>query len=126
MHGVILDNHFHAILAAPDLSRLMADIKRHTAKLLLAQLAKDGADCLINQLAFFRRRDRVESTHQIWQEGFHPQAIHDDAMMQQKLDYIHANPVKRGLVALPEHWRYSSAHEWLEGAMPSFKCDPWL
>src|SRR5438093_5679685 len=27
---VILDNHFHAILAAPDLSRVLADLKRHT------------------------------------------------------------------------------------------------
>ena len=29
--------------------------------------------------------------------------------MREKLDYIHANPVKRGYVNLPEHWRYSSA-----------------
>src|SRR5262245_20227210 len=29
---VILDNHLHAILAAPDLPRVMADFKRHTAK----------------------------------------------------------------------------------------------
>jgi hypothetical protein len=29
--------------------------------------------------------------------------------MWEKLDYIHANPVKRGYVNLPEHWRYSSA-----------------
>jgi len=29
--------------------------------------------------------------------------------MRQKLDYIHFNPVKRGYVHLPEHWRYSSA-----------------
>jgi len=29
---VILDNHLHAILAAPDLSRVIADFKRHTAR----------------------------------------------------------------------------------------------
>ncbi len=34
---VILDNHFHAILAAPDLPRVMADLKRHTAKQIIAQ-----------------------------------------------------------------------------------------
>jgi len=27
--------------------------------------------------------------------------------MRQKLDYIHYNPVKRGYVDQPEHWRYS-------------------
>jgi hypothetical protein len=33
--------------------------------------------------------------------------------MRQKLDYIHHNPVKRGYVDLPEHWRYSSARNYL-------------
>ena len=33
--------------------------------------------------------------------------------------------VKRGLVASPEHWRYSSAREWLPGAIPVLRCDPW-
>jgi len=45
-------------------------------------------------------------------------------MMLQKLDYIHANPVRRGLVTTAEHWRYSSAHEWLVGASPVLRCDP--
>ena len=33
--------------------------------------------------------------------------------MWQKLEYMHFNPVKRGYVALPEHWRYSSASNYL-------------
>lgn len=33
--------------------------------------------------------------------------------MQQKLDYIHQNPVKRGYVDKPEHWRNSSARNYL-------------
>jgi hypothetical protein len=48
-----------------------------------------------------------------------------DRMMEQKLEYLHNNPVKRGLVASPEHWRYSSAHEWLEGAVPLLRVDHW-
>ena len=32
--------------------------------------------------------------------------------MRQKLDYIHHNPVKRGYVDQPEHWRYSSARNY--------------
>jgi hypothetical protein len=35
--------------------------------------------------------------------------IFSEAMMREKLDYIHANPVKRGYMNLPKHWRYSSA-----------------
>jgi len=44
-------------------------------------------------------------------------------MMEQKLDYIHNNPVLRGFVVAPEHGRHSSAHEWLVGGHPLFKCD---
>lgn len=46
-------------------------------------------------------------------------------MMLQKLEYIHNNPVRRGWVASPEHWRWSSAHEWLGGVSPVLFCDPW-
>ncbi|HXA09225.1 MAG TPA: hypothetical protein VNW28_04545 [Chthoniobacterales bacterium] len=35
------------------------------------------------------------------------------------------NPVKRGLVSSPEHRRYSSAHEWLPGALPRLRVDAW-
>jgi len=50
---------------------------------------------------------------QFWQEGSHAELILDEDMMRQKLDYIHANPVKRGYVAQMEHWRYSSAVNYL-------------
>ncbi|MFN2621602.1 MAG: hypothetical protein ABR611_02040 [Chthoniobacterales bacterium] len=48
-----------------------------------------------------------------------------DAIMLQKLEYLHGNPVKRGLVASPEHWVCSSAHEWLPGAIPVLRVDSW-
>ncbi|MBA3963397.1 MAG: transposase [Chthoniobacterales bacterium] len=122
---VILDNHFHAILAAPDLSRVLADLKRHTARRLVEQLEAEGCAWLLHQLAHFRLAHKSESAHQVWQEGSHPQAILGDAMMEQKLAYLHNNPVKRGLVASPEHWRYSSAHEWLAGGQAVLRCDRW-
>lgn len=58
-------------------------------------------------------------------EGYHPQSLACDEIMLQKLQYLHNNPVKRGLVASPEHWRYSSAHEWLPGALPLLRVDEW-
>jgi REP element-mobilizing transposase RayT len=122
---VILDNHFHAILAAPNLTRVIADLKRHSARRVIEQLQADGCDWLLEQLRRLRHPRKVESEHQFWQEGFHPQAVASDEIMRQKLEYVHNNPVERGLVALPEHWRYSSAHEWLPGANPALRVDPW-
>ncbi|HWB58734.1 MAG TPA: transposase [Chthoniobacteraceae bacterium] len=127
IHGwVILDNHFHAIVSGPELADTIRDLKRFTSRALLDQIRSEKRDWLLNQLAYYRPAHRkAASEHQVWQEGVHPQAIVTDEMMLQKLEYVHNNPVKRRLVASPEHWTYSSAHEWLPGAIPVLKCDPW-
>jgi REP element-mobilizing transposase RayT len=119
-----MENHFHAIVSAESLSAVMNDLKKFTARSLLEQLRREGRDWLLDRLESFRQPHKTNSRYQVWQEGFHPQAILDDAMMVQKLDYIHHNPLRRGWVAAPEHWRYSSAHERLEGSLPSITCDP--
>jgi hypothetical protein len=50
--------------------------------------------------------------------------IMSNKMMIQKLEYIHANPVKRGYVDLPEHWRYSSARNYA-GEQGLIDIDQW-
>jgi putative transposase len=122
---VILDTHFDAIVAGPELARVLADLKRHTARRIIELLEKERCTWLQRELRSHRAPRKTESQHQLWQEGSHPQAIMSDTMMLQKLEYVHNNPVKRGLVASPEHWRYSSAHEWLPDAMVGLRCDPW-
>ena len=122
---VILDNHVHAVLSGPDLSSTLRALKGFTAQVLIEQIKRERRDWLLNQLAYYCSVHKTRSEHQVWQEGVHPQEIEGDAMMRQKLDYIHHNPVMRGLVVAPEHWRYSSAHEWLVGGHPLFTCDPW-
>jgi len=120
---VFMENHFHAIVAGPELSKTLRHFKSFTAHAVLAQLRSEKRDWLVNQLAYFCAAHKKDQEHQVWQEGNHPQQIEGDEMMGQKLDYIHSNPVVRGLVVAAEHWRYSSAHEWLVGGHPKFKCD---
>jgi putative transposase len=122
---VILDSHFHAVVSGPQLARTLADFKKFTARQVLEQLKLEGRDWLLNQLAYFCAAHKRDSGHQVWQEGVHPQSISSDEMMLQKLEYLHNNPVKRGLVASPEHWVYSSAHGWLPGGAPVMRVDPW-
>ncbi len=122
---VIMENHFHAVLSGPDLAKTLGQLKSFTAHALLAQIRLEKRDWLINQLAYFCVAHKKLQEHQVWQEGVHPRQIGADEMMEQKIGYIHSNPVLRGVVVGPEHWRYSSAHEWLPGGHPLFKCDPW-
>jgi putative transposase len=64
---------------------------------------------LLHQLRMAKRRHKTHSEYQVWEEGSHPQQIATDEMMRQKLEYIHGNPVARGYVDDPTHWRMSSA-----------------
>jgi len=123
---VIMENHFHALLGGSDLAKTLESFKKFTAREILLQLQAEGREWLLDQLSCRRAgHKKMTHNHQVWQEGSHPQAILNDEIMRQKLEYTHNNPVKRGWVASPEHWRYSSAHEWLPGAIPVLRVDPW-
>lgn len=52
-------------------------------------------------------------TYQFREECNHPKPIGDEALTRQQLNYIHHNPVKRGYVDIPEHWRYSRVRNYL-------------
>ena len=109
---VILENHLHLIASSADLTKDMQRFKSHTARQIVDYLEQHGATKLLGLLALFKRHHKTDSDYQIWEEGNHPQLIESDAVMRQKLDYIHQNPVKRGYVDQPEHWRYSSARNY--------------
>jgi len=47
------------------------------------------------------------------QDDFHPESIYSETFLQQKIDYIHYNPVKHGYVSKPENWPHSSFHTYL-------------
>lgn len=111
----ILDNHFHLIVAGPQLGRIITDMKKFTARKIIEQCQQDRKGWLLNQLAYYKKRHKTKSNYQVWQEGYHPELIFPHEMLMQKIDYIHNNPVKRGLVALPEHWLHSSARNYLLG-----------
>ena len=110
---VILDNHFHLIVSAPELSDTLASLKMFTAKEIVMQLKQDNKQWLLNQLAFYKKINKTKSDYQVWQEGVHPEWILNNEMLIQKAQYIHYNPVRRGLVEMSEHWLYSSSRNYL-------------
>jgi REP element-mobilizing transposase RayT len=117
---VVLENHVHLVAAADDLSKEIGDFKSYTARQIIDLLECRGEKSVLQQLQEFKAHHKTDRTYQLWQEGSHPQQIQDDRMMRQKLDYIHYNPVRRGYVDDPVHWRYSSARNYagLAGLLP--------
>jgi len=87
----ILDNHFHAIVSALQLSTIIQSFKSYTAKQIIEQLKKDDKRWLLNIFAWLKKQHKDKSEHQVWQEGFHPQLIISEEMLIQKIEYIHYN-----------------------------------
>ena len=117
---VILENHLHLIACAENLSKEVGDFKSFTARRIIDLLETTNARQLLDQLKWHKVHHKMDREYQLWQEGSHPQRIMNDAMMRQKLDYMHHNPVKRGYVDEATHWRYSSARDYagIEGLFP--------
>ena len=122
---VILENHLHFIAQSPQLDKDVARFKSFTARQLIEYLKQQHVKVILDQLAFYKKAHKVDRSFQFWQEGVHPEWIQNGEMMMQKVEYIHYNPVKRGYVDLPEHWRYSSARDYMEQEGLLEVCTTW-
>ncbi len=60
-----------------------------------------------------RREGLTVAPYRFWQRGGgYDRNLWRQAEVREKIDYIHANPVRRGLVAHPRLWPWSSWQAW--------------
>ena len=56
----------------------------------------------------------MNKVYQFWQQDNYPIELTTLEMMRQKLDYIHENPKRAGIVFEPEQYKHSSAYHYFE------------
>ena len=100
---VFMLNHIHLIVSSPNVAGFICDFKKFTSKRLKENILTTQP-ALMNQ--FIDRR----GDYHLWQKTNMPKYIETEDFYQQKLDYIHYNPVVKSYVALPEQWYWSSAN----------------
>ena len=110
---VVMVNHLHLVASSPDIVKEAGDFKSFTARRIIDLLRHRNDATLLWLLRATKARHKKDRRYQLWQEGSHPQQILSEDMMRQKLNYIHDNPVQRGYVDDPAHWRCSSARNYL-------------
>jgi hypothetical protein len=91
---------------------------------LIELLEARKAERLLSRMRFAKCAYKRDREYQFWQEGSHAEMVFSEAVMREKLEYIHQNPVKRGYVDVPEHWRYSSARDYA-GQTGLMEVDSW-
>ncbi|MFK5976953.1 MAG: transposase [Sulfurovum sp.] len=109
---VILENHLHMVIQSDDLPKTMESFKKYTANEILKLLKEKNIQTLLEQFKFYKKAHKKDKEYQIWQEGYQPKLIQNSAIMKNKIEYIHNNPIKRGFVDEPWHWKYSSARDY--------------
>lgn len=117
---VVMLSHIHAILWPDDginLSDATRDFKRFTSKEISKEAERQGSAHFLKIFTNARLANRAQdvSHYQVWQEGSHPEAVFTEKFAKQKMDYIHLNPIRAGMVKNAEEWLYSSARAYLLG-----------
>jgi len=64
---------------------------------------------MLNRFEFAGKYNNKIKNYKFWQKGNEAKEIHTNSFLEQKLNYIHDNPVKAEIVARPEDYLYSSA-----------------
>ena len=81
---VIMENHLHLIGTAENLSKEIRTFKSFTARSIIDQLKLNQSHYLLTQLKFAKLPHKTDQEYQLWQEGFHPEAILSEEMLFQK------------------------------------------
>jgi putative transposase len=101
---VIMPEHIHLLLSEPEVgnpSTVMQVLKQRTARALLPKSKVRDE----RQIMLF---GELPVRAPFWQTRFYDFNVWTEKKRVEKLRYMHRNPVKRGLVAAPEEWRWSS------------------
>ena len=105
---VLMPDHFHLIANPRDGN------VRGFAGALKSKLARQVVQLAGNR--FLVEEPTVDGCiHQVWQESFKAIPLWSSWMIWQKINYIHANPVKAGLVASAKHYPWSSFQAFYSG-----------
>ena len=106
---VIMPTHVHLVVRPADgrIPQLVQKIKSLSARRMIHCLQKTADDKVLDALwkaTVGRKRD----TYQVWQDGFHAVPLWSEWMIRKKIDYIHANPLRSGLVKSAKDYAWSS------------------
>ncbi|MGB3181154.1 MAG: transposase [Cyclobacteriaceae bacterium] len=117
----IMSNHVHMIIGTTGekMEHILRDLKKFTSRNITQAIIENQQESrrawLLYMFEWHGQQNPHNKQYQFWQQDNKPIELSDNKMMDQRLHYIHMNPVKDGIVAEPEHYLYSSALDYAEG-----------
>ena len=115
-----MPSHVHLIFRSSneDPSGLIRDFKGFTARKMIKTIEENPQESRKEWLLWMLERAGKKKSNvkqrQFWQQHNKPIELWSEKVIQQKIDYIHNNPVESGFVTNPIDWKYSSARNYQE------------
>ena len=104
---VVMSNHTHLIVSSKtaNLSDTIRDFKKFTAKKIVESITTNPKESRKNWLLWlFKKEEGIW----FWESGYHPEEIRKSDFFKSKVDYIHFNPVRAGILEKEEEYLLSS------------------
>jgi REP element-mobilizing transposase RayT len=116
---VIMSNHLHLIVRSKNgkLSDTIRDFKRHTSKKIIEcikEQPESRREWLLMIFRYAARKHKRNNEYQFWTHENHAIELDNSNIIDQRIDYIHMNPVRAGIVSVAEEYLYSSARNYAE------------
>jgi len=120
---VFMPNHVHLLIFPVRrdylISMILLTIKQSASRRALIQARKYNHE-LLNQF----KTGIMSKRYRIWQEGGgYDRNINNPDTLLKAVDYIHNNPVRKGLVDSPDKWRWSSFGDWHQDCQGPIKIE---
>jgi 7-keto-8-aminopelargonate synthetase-like enzyme/REP element-mobilizing transposase RayT len=115
---VIMPDHVDVALALCNnlrLEQVMHSWKRRSSRLIRTQIVGAVSNRDLEQTRTAETNRSHESRHCLWQPGYHHHLLRDGRDFEQRLAYMHENPVRNGLVKSAQEWPFSTAHPDYQG-----------
>ena len=114
---VIMSSHLHMIISSDGepLSDIMRDFKKFANKKIIetiGEINESRREWLLNAFSKAALKLKRVEGYKVWQDGNHPILLDGTNMLEQRLNYIHNNPVEAGIVEEAFHFVYSSASDY--------------
>jgi len=118
----IMTNHVHLVYRSIGLHRpeiILATLKRFSSRKLIEAIQSNPVESrrewLLSRFQAAAHQSSNVSRFQFWRHDNHPIELWSPAVIDEKLEYVHNNPVEAGWVLQPEHYLYSSAIDYAGG-----------
>ena len=117
----IMPSHLHLIISKSgneQLSSIIRDFKKFTSKAFINEIGninESRKEWLLSAFKAAGSQLKRIKNYKVWQDGNHPIELDTNKMLEQRLTYLHNNPVEQGIVYRHEDYVYSSAIDYCGG-----------